>query len=144
MRSLVAILLVAAVVTPAAIRSDMPAESSSALVASFGPITSHNGRVRAEVVGVPPQLLGDSTSWVVKVQTRAGRRVANARLAASTSMPELLGDSASPASTVRYLGRGLYQIDGVRMDRAGWWNMGLVIRYGASADSLAFNVIIAD
>jgi hypothetical protein len=136
----ITMVLVAAVATPTAIRRATLAESSFA--ASFGPITSHHGRVRAEVVRAPAQMLGDSTSWIVKVETRAGRGVAHARLAASTTMPEVFGHSESPARTVRYLGRGQYQIDGVRMDRAGWWNLGLVIRHRGSADSLAFNVIV--
>ena len=111
-------------------------------VASLGPITSHNGRFRARVVELSPSLsTADTEPWVVGITTRMGRRVANAHVRVSASMPEFSNASAA-SPNVQYVGGGKYRVGGLHFDRAGWWNIALTVRARGRVDSLAFNIIV--
>ena len=119
------------------------AEAWPRAVTSFGPITSHNGAIRGEVLEAPAAIsgTGSGSRWIVRLETSSGRRLENAGVQTASIMPALDRPDAQRASA-KYIGEGKYEIAAVGFDEPGWWNLGLVIRDGASTDSLAFNVII--
>ena len=127
----------------AARSADMPVDSHDAagVVTSFGPIESHHGGLRGEVVEYSPLKQSSGAAWVVRLETSSNRRVANAEVQVSAFMPEEPGVIASPAAA-RYMGGGRYAISGLAFDRAGWWNVSLVVRYRGQVDSLAFNLLL--
>ena len=112
------------------------------VIASLGPITSHNGRMIGEVVEAPQATsgTGESDRWIVRLRTRAGVPVVAASVQVTASLPELGRIEAVRAA--RYLGDGRYQIDSVSLGRPGWWNVALVVRARAVTDSLAFNLVV--
>ena len=106
------------------------------------PLESHFRRIRGEVVAYSPALMvGVTQRWTVRLETRAGESLSDARVAVVAYMPES-GERSQPSPVARYLGAGQYEIDGLRFWKPGWWNVGLAVQYSGGADSLAFNLII--
>lgn len=143
----VATLLVASAVRSAAATYAAPpvlwaAPAGADAITSFGPIESHLGLVRGEVVSHPALVSGTDQSWTVRLSSPTGKSIDNAWVAAEAYMPEST-DRMHAAPEVRYIGDGGYTIDGLRFSRAGWWNVSLTIRSATGADSLAFNLIVA-
>ncbi len=120
----------------AAITSDAPA---TGFVTSLGERRSHSGRYSAEVISTSPIVIGATQSWTLHL-SRRNRRVSHATVSAEAWMPET-GERSVVRPTVTYVGSGDYRIDDLRFDRAGWWNVALVIDGRAGTDSVAFNVI---
>ena len=119
-----------------AITSAAPA---TGVVTSLGERRSHNGHYSAEVVETSPIVIGAPQSWTVHL-SRRNRRVSHATVSAEAWMP-VAGERSVVRPTVTYVGSGDYRIDDLRFDRAGWWNVALVIDGRAGTDSVAFNVI---
>jgi hypothetical protein len=107
-------------------------------VASFGPVESHEGSVRGEVVQV--DRVGGGQRWIVRVETAAAVPIDSVELRVRAVMPET-DHAMRPAPSVTWIGNGRYEISGLRFEPAGWWNVGLSIG-GARGDSLAFNLIV--
>lgn len=104
---------------------------------------SHNQLYRAGVVEQHGAWeAGASHSWVVRITRADGTPVEDAKLAASVWMPA--AEVCSPVRPVAsaHLGDGRYQIDGLRFDAPGWWNVPLRVEAGVGIDSLAFNLVI--
>ncbi len=118
------------------------AESTTpGVVMSLGRRLSHNGRYFAEAVVDRPIVTGLPQTWTFRLTRRNSRRVAHARVSAEAWMPET-GEHAALHPAVRYIGRGEYRIDDLRLPSPGWWNLALVIDGLAGTDSVAFNVIL--
>ncbi|HET7189579.1 MAG TPA: FixH family protein [Gemmatimonadaceae bacterium] len=126
---------------PAVISSNSAAMTSDAsgIVTSLGERRSHSGRYSAEVISTSPIVIGATQSWALHL-SRRNRRVSHATVSAEAWMPET-GQRSAVRPTVTYVGGGDYRIDDLRFDRAGWWNVALVIDGRAGTDSVAFNVI---
>ena len=133
------------IVGGAASRMAEPAVDShdrAGVVTSFGPIESHHGRFRAEVVEYTPLEQASGGTWVVRLETAGNRRIAHGEVLVSAFMPEdaaVVGRDA----VARYIGDGRYEISGLDFNRAGWWNVGLVVGYRGQVDSLAFNLLLS-
>ena len=108
-------------------------------VTSFGPIESHEGSVRGEVVRV--DRIGGGQRWIVRVETSAAVPIDSVELRVRALMPET-DRAMQPAPSVTWLGNGRYEISGLRFEPAGWWNVGLEIGGALRGDSLAFNLIV--
>ncbi len=122
-----------------------PSHSARATAAAFSrlaDIPSHNGVYRASLVASSNAAdRFDSPVWTVKVETAAGAPVEDVALALESWMPD---DDAVPAThprVTRYLGDGRYRVEGLRLDRRGWWNVRLQIARPNNTDSLAFNLV---
>ena len=104
-------------------------------------IPSHNERYRASLTPAAfrPEL-GRSTTWTLSVTTATGTPVEHASLSFVSWMPDANITGPRPRVT-RELGGGRYQVDGLRFDRAGWWNVRLRISSAVTIDSLAFNLV---
>jgi hypothetical protein len=97
-------------------------------------IPSHNGVYRASMIA------SANSQWTVEIQTASGTRIPSASLALESWMPD---DERVVAMHphVTELAHGRYRVDGLRLDRHGWWNVKLAISAAAGTDSLAFNLV---
>ena len=103
--------------------------------ASVSDRASHNGLYQ---VAADPQADG---SWTFNVQDAANAPVQNAKLYVYAAMPlaEIADSAHRPA---REVDAGVYSVDSVRTDVAGWWNVKLRISSEIGVDSVAFNVTV--
>jgi hypothetical protein len=128
--------MVAAIVTAVAIAAS--AESTTAAPVRLGglsDIPSHNGLYRASMMA------RSRHDWAVQVRTAAGVPVDGAVLSLEASMP---GDATvSPVfpTTVEERDSGEYTVDGMQLERQGWWNIRVTVSSASGTDSLAFNLI---
>ena len=105
-------------------------------------IPSHNGVYRASLVPLPEVRHGrDGDVWTVEVRAANGDPVADATLALESWMPDHERMGATAARVTGSLGDGRYRVEGLRLDRRGWWNVRLVVAASAGTDSLAFNMV---
>ena len=136
----------AAVVPPIAGTGDRAApgltRSTTAAFSRLSAIPSHNGVYRASLVepSGPARPFG-SRVWTVEVKTAAGSPVEGATLALESWMPDETQVLATRPRVTGYLGAGRYRIDGLRIDRRGWWNVRLQVTAAGGTDSLAFNLV---
>jgi hypothetical protein len=118
------------------------ASSDADAITRFGPIRSHLGRLHGEVISHPVLLSGTDQSWTVRLTTPAGTGINGVPVTVEAYMP-VTGDRMPTRPVARYIGDGQYRIEGLRFTRAGWWNVGLAVRFAFGGDSLAFNLILA-
>jgi hypothetical protein len=110
------------------------------LVAQVNNVPSHNRHYRASL---RPELTaaGQIADWRVLIETPDGKVPASPTVVMQSWMPEapsVVGDQP----TAFYLGDGVFRVDGLRFDRAGWWNVSVTISNVGVTDSLAFNLIV--
>lgn len=128
---------------PASVAHESKVAAPAGVITDFGRRPSHNRRYHAEVLSAGPESARVPQRWIVRLTGRNQRRVANAKVAVRAWMPET--DAESPVHpTVRYIGRGEYQVDRVLFTRPGLWNVALVVEGRAGVDSLAFNVVLPE
>ena len=104
-------------------------------------VPSHNDVYRASLMAPEPASAVGSRTWVVEVRTATGRPVENAALTLESWMPDNDDVRATRPRVTESLGAGRYRVDGLRLDRRGWWNVRLQIVGSFGTDSLAFNVV---
>ena len=104
-------------------------------------IPSHNGIYRASLIAAPSGAWRHQRdSWTLEVRTANGTPMTNTSLALESGMPdEARAITARPRVTE--LAGGRYRVDGLRLERSGWWNVRLAISASAGTDSLAFNLV---
>ena len=113
------------------------------VVARLSDIPSHGGLYRASVVPSPsPIERTRPLAWTVVVRTAAGAPVEGASLALESWMPDDKSAVPPRPRATAALGGGRYRVEGLRFDRAGWWNVKLQISAAAGTDSLAFNLVL--
>jgi len=110
------------------------------LVAQVNNVPSHNRHYRASL---RPELTeaGQLADWRVLIETPDGKAPASPTVVMQSWMPDapsVVGDQPKAF----YLGDGVFRVDGLRFDRAGWWNVSVTISNVGVTDSLAFNLIV--
>ena len=110
------------------------------LVAQVNNVPSHNRHYRASL---RPELTaaGQIADWRVLIKTPDSRAAARPTIVMQSWMPDapsVVGDQPKAF----YLGDGVFRVDGLRFDRAGWWNVSVTISNVGVTDSLAFNLIV--
>jgi len=110
------------------------------LVAQVNNVPSHNRHYRASL---RPELTaaGQIADWRVLIETPDSRAAARPTIVMQSWMPDapsVVGDQPKAF----YLGDGVFRVDGLRFDRAGWWNVSVTISNVGVTDSLAFNLIV--
>ena len=144
--TLAAMAVAAAIVPPMAggrhLSAGAPTSATTAAFARLTSIRSHNGVYRASLIRSPSESsAGDAEVWTVDVRTAKGAPVERARLAIESWMPDHERMGATAAHVTAYLGDGRYRVEGLRLDRRGWWNVRLTVAAPSATDSLAFNLI---
>jgi hypothetical protein len=110
------------------------------LVAQINNVPSHNRHYRASL---RPELTqaGQIADWRMLIETPDGKVTASPTLVMQSWMPDaprVVGDQPRALN----LGDGVFRVDGLRFDRAGWWNLRVRISDAGVTDSLAFNLIV--
>jgi hypothetical protein len=110
------------------------------LVAQVNNVPSHNGHYRASL---RPELTaaGQIADWRVLIETPDGKVPASPTVVMRSWMPDAPSVEGNQP-TVFSLGDGVFRVDGLRFDRAGWWNVSVTISNVGVTDSLAFNLIV--
>jgi hypothetical protein len=111
--------------------------SGDASVVTFSKLSnvpSHNGVYRASMTA------STNSQWTIEIETASGTRVPNASLALESWMPDE-ERFVAVHPRVSELAEGRYRVDGLRLDRPGWWNVKLAISTASGIDSLAFNLV---
>lgn len=76
----------------------------------------------------------------VAIEDAAGQPVDNATIEIEGGMPEHGHGLPTRPRVTRALGNGLYDIQGLRFNMGGWWELTLAIDTPVGADSVTFNL----
>jgi hypothetical protein len=69
-----------------------------------------------------------------------GRPVEGATITVDGGMPQHSHGLPTQPKVSRYLGSGVYEIEGLRFSMGGWWELKLAIESPAGADQVTFNL----
>ena len=111
------------------------ATAATATFSRLSAIPSHNGLYRASL---EPRA---GSTWTVRVETAAGAPVDDAVLSLESWMPDDDRVAALHPRVTGSAGEGRYHVEGLRLDRRGWWNVRLQVARPGATDSLAFNLV---
>lgn len=115
---------------------ERPPESEFGL----GSCVSASGLYRVTLAPVEPLAKRKLQQVQVVVQDAAGQPVEGASLEVDGGMPQHgHGLPTRPRMTKR-LGEGRYQVDGVRFNMGGWWELKFAVSAAAGTDSVTFNL----
>jgi len=107
----------------------------------FGPRTSAQSRYTA-TIEPPSQPLKPRRMLKVQVSIRdaGGRPVDGATIDIDGGMPQHGHGLPTKPRVTRSLGDGRYEIDGLRFNMGGWWELRLAVTSPAGADRITFNL----
>lgn len=128
-------LLALAAVTAAACSSKPPADQFG-----FGPRTSAASRYVA-TIEAPAQPLKPRRMLKLQVSIRdvAGHPVEGAVIEVDGGMPQHGHGLPTKPRVTRSLGDGRYEIEGLRFNMGGWWELHLAITSAGGNDRVTFN-----
>jgi hypothetical protein len=78
----------------------------------------------------------------VAITDAAGTPVDHADIQVDGGMPQHGHGLPTRPRVTRALGNGLYEIEGVRFNMGGWWELKLAISAAAAADVVTFNLAL--
>jgi hypothetical protein len=87
-----------------------------------------------------PAAINQLHSWQVKLATPAGVPIGHARIKVDGGMPQHGHGLPTRPRVTRSLGDGVYEIEGVRFNMGGWWELKLAIAGFSGADTVTFNL----
>jgi hypothetical protein len=107
----------------------------------FGPRTSVQSRYTA-TIAPPAQPLKPRRmlSLQVSIRDAAGNPVDGAQIEVDGGMPQHGHGLPTQPRVTKNLGDGRYQIDGVRFNMGGWWELRLAVTAAAGTDRVIFNL----
>jgi hypothetical protein len=107
----------------------------------FGPRTSSQSRYTA-TIEPPSEPLKPRRMLKMQVSIRdaAGRPVDGATIEVDGGMPQHGHGLPTKPRVTRNLGDGRYEIEGLRFNMGGWWELSLAVTSPAGADRVTFNL----
>lgn len=125
-----------AAVAVSACKSLPPAEEFG-----FGPRTSSQSRYTA-TIEAPAEPLKPRKMLKMQVSIRdaAGQPVDGATIDVDGGMPQHGHGLPTKPRVTRSLGDGRYEIEGLRFNMGGWWELKLAVTSPAGADRITFNL----
>jgi hypothetical protein len=106
----------------------------------FGPRASSDQLYAATLQPRQPLRLRGLHTIPVLITDAAGRPIEGARISVDGGMPEHGHGLPTQPQVRRALGSGVYEIEGLRFNMGGWWELKLAIESPAGADSVTFNL----
>ncbi len=106
----------------------------------LGPRASAKEVYTATLQPTQPLKLRQLQTVPVRIADASGRPVEHAAIAVGGGMPEHGHGLPTQPRVKRSLGGGVYEIEGVRFNMAGWWELKLAIESPAGTDSVTFNL----
>lgn len=105
-----------------------------------GPRTSTTGRFVATLQTDGPLEVRRLQTVRVAITDDAGRPMDDLAIAVGGGMPQHGHGLPTRPRVTRALGDGLYEIEGVRFNMGGWWELTLSITTAAGPDVVTFNL----
>jgi hypothetical protein len=106
----------------------------------LGPRKSAHGIYVASLEPQKPLSLIRMQYLHVRITDADGEPIDGATIAVGGGMPEHGDGLPTSPRVTRSHGDGVYQIDGVRFNRGGWWELRLAVVSTAGADTVTFNL----
>ena len=106
----------------------------------FGPRPSVAGLYSATLDPVQPIRIRRMQTMRVVIADAAGEPVDGAEIAVDGGMPEHRHGLPTQPRISRGLGGGAYEVEGVKFNMGGWWELKFAIAGQAGADTVTFNL----
>jgi putative intracellular protease/amidase len=106
----------------------------------LGPRSSTKQVYTATLEPRQPMRVRELLSIPVRITDEKGRALEGARISVDGGMPEHGHGFPTQPRVTRALGNGVYEIQGVRFNMRGWWQLKLAIDSAAGADAVTFNL----
>jgi len=116
------------------------AERPAASEFGFGPRASAAGSYRATLDPVQPIKVRRLQTMRLIVKDAAGQPVDGAAIMVDGGMPEHGHGLPTQPRVTRSLGGGAYEVQGMKFNMGGWWEVKFAISGAAGADSVTFNL----
>jgi len=105
--------------------------------------SSNNGTFRvAYLSDSMPVPINRVHGWKVYVETADGKPVTDAEIAISGDMPQHGHGMPTQPRVARNLGGGVYEIEGMKFQMPGWWEVKLNIDAKGASDTVTFNLML--
>lgn len=105
-----------------------------------GPRASVNHAYKATLQPAQGFRLRQLQSVPVLIVDADGRPVEGASISVDGGMPQHSHGLPTQPRVTRYLGNGVYEIEGLRFSMGGWWELKLAIDGPAGSDRVTFNL----
>jgi hypothetical protein len=106
----------------------------------LGPRASAGGRYVASLEPGKPLRPRQMQTVRVVVRDADGRAIDEAQISIDGGMPQHGHGLPTRPRVTRSLGDGVYEIEGVRFNMGGWWELKLAIAGFSGADTVTFNL----
>jgi YtkA-like len=106
----------------------------------LGPRTSAGGRYVATLEPARPLRTRQMQTVRLIVSDAKGHAIDEARISIDGGMPQHGHGLPTRPRVTRSLGDGIYEIEGVRFNMGGWWELTLAISGSSGADTVTFNL----
>jgi hypothetical protein len=106
----------------------------------LGPRTSAQQVYAATLQPRQPLRVRQLQTLPVLITDASGRPMEGARISVDGGMPEHGHGLPTQPRVRRALGGGVYEIEGLRFNMGGWWELKLAIESPAGADNITFNL----
>jgi hypothetical protein len=94
----------------------------------------------AYVPSVTPPPINQLHAWRVRVTTLSGEPVENETIGVDGDMPQHGHGLPTRPQVTKYLGDGMYLVEGMKFQMGGWWVVDLTIDAGGQSDTVRFNL----
>lgn len=116
------------------------AEPPAASEFGFGPRASAAGLYTATLDPMQQIRVRRMQTMRVTISDAAGRKVEGASVTVDGGMPQHGHGLPTQPRVTRYLGEGVYEIEGVKFNMGGWWEFEVAVTAAAGADTVTFNL----
>lgn len=106
----------------------------------MGPRVSSGGRYTATIEAPEPLRVRQMQRVRVNLRTAGGAPVDGARITIDGGMPQHGHGLPTAPRVTRGLGGGAYQVEGLKFNMGGWWELRFRIAAPAGTDSVTFNL----
>lgn len=89
-----------------------------------------------------PAAINQMHSWRIKLMLPAGAPVAHAHIRVDGDMPQHGHGLPTQPRVTAEPEPGVYQVDGMKFNMGGWWEIKLAIEADGVTDHIAFNTIV--
>ena len=106
----------------------------------FGPRASAGQRYAATLQPRQPLRVRQLEAVPVLITDATGRPIEGARISVDGGMPQHGHGLPTQPKVRRELGAGVYEIEGLRFNMGGWWELKLAVESPVGADTITFNL----
>ena len=89
-----------------------------------------------------PITINQIHTWTIHVETPDGQPIENGQITVDGGMPQHGHGLPTQPKVTQYLGRGDYQVEGMKFNMPGWWVVKFQVTANGRSDTLQFNLIL--